>query len=121
MHDHNAKIEDANGSKSLGSNNNKDLLVKLLEKLGLKDTNNTIVSNVDNSCSSKHATVATTSSLPIAYGPTGYFTPCVPTYGPVAPIMPAQHFGGPPGFYYPPMHPQYPIQQAPISPGLAHA
>ncbi|GJX46394.1 hypothetical protein Tco_0271584 [Tanacetum coccineum] len=89
VHDHNAKIGDANGSKTLGSNNNEDLLIKLIGRLGLNDTKNATVSHIVSSPPSKSATVANINSLPVAYDPTGHFTPSAPTYGPMSPFLPA--------------------------------
>nr|GEW09348.1 ribonuclease H-like domain-containing protein [Tanacetum cinerariifolium] len=65
-HDPNAKIGDVTSSKSSGRNNNDDLLVKLLERLGLNDTKH---ATIDSKTSSKIATVAHSNSLPVAYGP----------------------------------------------------
>ncbi|GKB96925.1 hypothetical protein Tco_0983062, partial [Tanacetum coccineum] len=49
-------------------------------------------------------TVATTNTLTVAYGLTGYCSPNVPNIGPLPSYLPSQQFGGPPDFYYPPMH-----------------
>ncbi|GJR74066.1 hypothetical protein Tco_0086431 [Tanacetum coccineum] len=58
-------------------------------------------------------TVATTNTLTVAYGLTGYCSPNVPNIGPLPSYLPAQQFGGPPDFCYPPMHPQYSAQIGP--------
>nr|GEV98094.1 thioesterase superfamily [Tanacetum cinerariifolium] len=64
-----------------------------------------------NGTNTSQPTVATTNTFPVAFGPTGYYSPYVPTFGSVTSYMPAKHFGGPPSFYYPHVHPQYSAQQ----------
>ncbi|GKB78424.1 hypothetical protein Tco_0945319 [Tanacetum coccineum] len=114
-----SKHSDSNASKSSGYNTD-ELLVKLLSRLGLNGNSNAMVSQ-NNVTKPSQPNIAIFNHLPItfqAYGPTGYYTPLVPTFGPVPNYMPPQQFGGPPGFYHPSVHPQYPaqpVQQPPPS------
>ncbi|GJR92139.1 ribonuclease H-like domain-containing protein [Tanacetum coccineum] len=82
--------------------NTYDLLVKLLNKLGVNTTANGTTINVI-------ATVPTQAIQPVAFqtsGPTGpfYYPPPVQPFSLVTPYMPAQPVSIPPGFSYPPAH-----------------
>ncbi|GJT90367.1 ribonuclease H-like domain-containing protein [Tanacetum coccineum] len=121
VHNHNAKNGDYSGLKSSG-NNTDELLVKLLDRLGLNENKHAIVTSNNTNNPSLNPNVATTNTLPVVFGPTSYYSQSVPTFSPIPSYMLAQHFGGPPGFYYPLVQPHasfsssYPGNMGPNTP-----
>nr|GFB00900.1 hypothetical protein [Tanacetum cinerariifolium] len=92
VHDHNAKNGDTSGSKLLSTNNTDELLVKVLNKLGLNNSSNDNGKHNTSPLASQ-SIVATPLSPPIAFhtnnpADPAYYPPIAQPYNPVPPIPP---------------------------------
>nr|GFC22961.1 hybrid signal transduction histidine kinase M [Tanacetum cinerariifolium] len=125
---HNATSKPASSSSRHSSNTTEALLIKLLYKLGVNDIGQTMVSNNNTTTPTPIAYTATANPVLVHYSAQSrnphsaqqVITP--PTQYAAQTILPqpTQYVPPPPGFTYPPIVSQQPVQPSHVQPQPAH-